>query len=216
MQNVALPAQSVDFMIPHVKTFLIAVTDLGDSLVLSGIILITTIYLLIFGCRRYAFILLGAFLVTGLTIALLKMFFFSCHQYFFLPDSIHSPSGHAALTTVVWGVIATLIAAQYSGWRCQLTLIAATALISGIAVTRWALHFHTENEIVAGLLVGLLGLATAQILLARQKAQKFDPRGLIVATTVAALMLHGFRLPAEGFMQTFARKVQGELSICVP
>lgn len=216
MQNVALPTQPVDFMIPHAKTILIAVTDLGDSLVLSGIVLITTIYLIILGCRRSAFILLGTFLITGLTIALLKMFFFSCHQYFSLPDSIHSPSGHAALTTVVWGVIASLIAAQYSGWRRRLTIYAATALISGIAVTRWALHFHTANEIVTGLLVGLLGLTTAHALLELRGVQKFDPRGLIVATLAAALILNGFRLPAEGFMQIFARKVQSELSLCMP
>lgn len=202
------------FFIPH--ALLIAITDLGDSAVLSGIILITTIYLLVCGCRRYAVVLITAFLTTALAIGLLKMFFFSCHHRFALPVHIHSPSGHAALTTVVWGLLATLIAAQYSGWRRRLTLTVAIILIGSIAVTRWLLHFHTRSEIIAGLAVGLLGLLTARYFLHRRTAQKFDPRGLMVATVVAALVLHGFRLPAEGFMQALAQMLQGSLSFCAP
>ncbi len=190
------------------SALLIAVTDLGDSAVLGGIVLITTIYLLVSGCRRTALVLLAAFFATAAGIGLLKIIFFSCHNRIALPFDIRSPSGHAALAAVVWGTIGIIIGQQYSGWKKSCPLLIALGLIGFISGTRLALHFHTLDEIIAGLLVGFIGLLLAWILLRRAPSQKFHPLGLVIAALVMATALHGLRLPAEDFMKLMALKLQ--------
>lgn len=192
------------------------ITDLGDSAVLSGIILVTTAYLLVSGCRRTAIILLASFLITAAGIGLLKIIFFSCHHRIDLPFDIRSPSGHAALTAVVWGTISLILGQQFSGWKRWSTYLLSIIIIGMIAATRRALHFHTTDEIVAGMCVGLLGLCFAWILLRHWPSQKFQPRGLIIAALVAAIALHGLRLPAEDFMKLMALKIQSYWHFCQP
>ena len=152
--------------------------------------------------------MLAAFFATAAGIGLLKIFFFSCHHRIALPFDIRSPSGHAALTAVVWGVIAMMIGRQLPGVKKWFTLLFAAAMIGVISGTRLALHFHTRDEIIAGLCVGLLGIILAWFLLRRGPTQRFQPLGLIVAAVVAAVALHGLRLPAEEFMKLMALKLQ--------
>lgn len=193
--------------------FLIALTDLGDSAVLGGMTLLIGLYLAATGNRRQALALIVCFLGTAAAIAALKLLFYDC-GYQVPPFDIHSPSGHAALATAVWGTLAAITVKQLTGWLRALPILGAILIIASIAVTRVALGFHTADEVWLGLLVGILATLCSLFFLKRTQPRRFSLRGALLVLAAAIIPLHGLRLPAEGFVRMLGDYIHADIPAC--
>ena len=202
-----------DIMLDPQHPFFIAVTDLGDSAVLGGVTLLTGMTLAATGSRRAAALLVLAFLAAAAAMGLLKILFYDCGFRFMALD-IRSPSGHAALAVVVWGMLAAITARQLAGWRKYLPVLVAASLTGLIAVTRVTLGFHTLDEVCIGLLAGMAVMTGSILLLRRAAPHRVNLRGVMLAAAAAILMLHGLRLPAENFIRLLGEQIRSHVPAC--
>jgi undecaprenyl-diphosphatase len=191
------------------------ITDIGDSLVMSGVTLTGTLYLLLHGCRKGAFALLLAFLGSAALIGITKLAFIGCSAQLHNNYELRSPSGHSALSTAVIGTYILIIASQLRGlWRF-IPVILLVPLILAIAVTRVLLSVHSIQEVIVGLAIGSITLLCVHAFLTRGKnLPKFNAYALILYALLAAIVLHGFRLPAESFIHYLASFLTNHAAFC--
>ncbi len=196
-----------------------AVTNLGDSAVLLSLVIVTAPYLWVCGLRRDGVLLVAASGTTAVTMAFLKMICLVCSGK--LPfDGLVSPSGHTAMTIVVYGMLLlTLCRLARRGAR-----VAAIALffclVAGVGITRVLLRYHSRAEVAAGFLVGSLILASFGVLLLRRRPFPVAPRltfrpavlGLLTFIVLAAML--GNRLHAESTIDAAATRLNLHLRIC--
>ncbi len=196
---------------PPLASFL---TDAGDSGVLLPIALVGVGTLWFFHSRRVAWLLLRSVLVAGVFIAALKILFLSCAAHW--ATGLSSPSGHACLSAVVYGTMATLVAAGRAP-AVRALIYALTALfVAAIGVSRVTLGVHTWLEVGVGLSVGLL----AQLWFAwsyRQTAPvRIDLKTFGAALAVTVLLAFGIRLPAESLIRHLARRLGEKCAAVAP
>ena len=91
-------------------------TDLGDSAVTLPLAAFMLLYLLLSRWPRAAVALAVSLAVGGFAIALLKLALQSC-GYRLLQTTLINPSGHVAMSTMVYGALAILLGAGLWGWR---------------------------------------------------------------------------------------------------
>ena len=91
--------------------WLVRTTDFGDLAVLAPLAVAILIWLRYFS-RVAAWWILALSICVGLT-ALLKIVFYGCPP----AGNMHSPSGHASLSTLVYGALALTAAAAWPGFR---------------------------------------------------------------------------------------------------
>lgn len=84
-------------------------------------------------------------------------------------DGYGFPSGHAIITTVVWGALALVLDA---GTRGQRALVAGV-VVALVALARVALGVHYAVDVLAGVAVGLALLAVGMGLARRRARQTF-------------------------------------------
>jgi len=190
------------------------VTDAGDSGVLLPVVLVSVGVLWFTHSRRVAWLQLRCVLAAIAAITLLKLLFLSCGAHW--GAALTSPSGHACLSTVVYGTLASLLAGgRPPGVRAA--IYGVTGLIVGvIAVTRVALGVHTWIEVVVGLLVGGLAFAWFAWSYGRLQPQRLELRGFGLAVLLTALVVFGVRLPAESFLRHLARRMGDNCALAVP
>ena len=129
-------------------------TNLGDGAVTLPLGALMLLFLLRSHWPRAA-AALGVSLVAGaLIIALLKLVLQSC-GYYLLHTMMINPSGHVALSTMVYGALAILLGGAISGWRRVAVHGALALLIGGIALSRLTLLVHNPGEVLAGLTIGV-------------------------------------------------------------
>jgi membrane-associated phospholipid phosphatase len=129
-----------------------AISDLGDLAVLLPLSLALTLTLWRFESRRAATGFAAALLACLSLMFLLKLAFASCGLAWH--SSIRSPSGHAGLSTLVYGACAA-VARTHATRRWRPALIpAGLLLLSAIAVSRVLLHYHSTAEVAIGIAVG--------------------------------------------------------------
>jgi membrane-associated phospholipid phosphatase len=68
--------------------------------------------------------------------------------------STGAPSGHMAMSTVVYGGVVLMLLRRGPEPINLLTVLLVVATLIGIAVTRVILHAHTPADVAAGLLIG--------------------------------------------------------------
>ena len=169
-----------------IVTFL---TDFADQAVVLPLVAAIAIVLIGRGWWRGALAWLGVIGVTFCVVLVLKLSFLACGPVF-APWTLRSPSGHTAAAAVVAGGLAALLTGRLAA-ALPVALLAAT----GIGMSRVALGYHSVLEVVIGAALGVTGAA------AMSRLAGPPPSGrtvsLLAAAGVVALMLHGFRLPAE-------------------
>jgi membrane-associated phospholipid phosphatase len=183
-----------------VRAGLVALTDLGDLAVLLPLAAAMLAWLLLYSARVAPRWLLALGSCVGLT-ALLKIVFYACPP----TDDMHSPSGHTALSTLVYGAIALAAAIAWPGVRRLLVIGCCTGLILAIGVSRLLLDAHSVVEVTLGLLIGTVPLAAFSQKYLQLPNMKVWP--LLVAATVLVTMLQGHELHAEQFLHRFAAYV---------
>ncbi len=181
------------------------ITDAGDSGVLLPLALVGVGTLWFFHSRRLAWLLLRSVLVAGACITFLKVLFLSCGMHW--AAGLTSPSGHACLSAVVYGTLATLIA---SGRPAAVRLViygVAIVFVAVISVSRVALGVHTWLEVFVGLGVGVLAQLWFAWSYARMEPVRLDLKIFGVTLLATMLVAFGIRLPAEIIIRHLAKRL---------
>lgn len=131
------------------------------------------------------------------------------------------PSGHTAISAAFYGGLAAFLRAALPGWIGRVTAAVLVVLIGLIAVSTIMLEWHTDIDVVAGLLLG--GVFTA--LLARtarvRSHSRLDGLALGFAALIVIAALHGFRLDVrvETLAQVYTDRMSFDLRrerVCRP
>lgn len=190
------------------------VTDLGDSAVTLPLAALALLYLLLAHWPRAAVALAISLAAGGTAIAALKLALQSCGERL-LQTTVIDPSGHVAMSTMIYGALALLLGGALSGaWRWAI-YAAVALLIAAIAASRILLHAHNPGEVLAGLAVGL-----GALLLFRHLRGDPIPGGLKVSRlALSALLLmvvmHGTRWPIEEEIRGMVALIRAGVPQCV-
>jgi len=169
-------------------------TDFGDSAVLLPLSAVVLIWLLATRSVGAAIWWLGVLIVFGAVIGGLKMLFFACPP----AVDVRSPSGHTGFSMFVYGSIAAIFAAQrQSAWSRWAIMLAAIALVVGIAISRVILHMHSARETVIGFLIGAAAVGVFFFGYQRTARSRRLTAPLLFAVVLTATVFHGARLNAE-------------------
>ncbi|HYC14941.1 MAG TPA: phosphatase PAP2 family protein [Stellaceae bacterium] len=184
---------------------LVALTNFGDLAVLLPLVAVVLLWLRFARSKRDAFwwVLTAGFCM-GAT-ALLKIAFFVCPP----ADALHSPSGHTSLSTLVYGGLALLAAADTKGWRRAAIILAAVAAIGAIAISRVLLSSHTWIEVALGLLIGASALAVLSARFLSGPRAGLSVGTLVLAAALVVAVFHGRQLHAESLFRAIGVEMQG-------
>jgi len=169
-------------------------TDFGDSAVLLPLSLVVLIWLLATRSVGAAIWWVGVLAVFGAVVGGLKMLFFACPP----AVDVRSPSGHTGFSMLVYGGIAAIIAIQRrSAWSRTAIMLAALALVVGIAISRVSLHMHSRTETLIGFAIGVVAVAVFIFGYRRTTTNRRLMAPLLFAVVLTAAIFHGARLNAE-------------------
>jgi hypothetical protein len=123
------------------------------------------------------------------------------------------PSGHTAMSVAFYGGLAAFLRAALPGWIGGAAAAFLVSLAGLIAISTIILEWHTDIDVVAGLLLG--GAFTA--FLARtarlRSHSRLDGLALGLAALIVISALHGFRLDVkvETLSQGYSDKMSMDL-----
>lgn len=179
-------------------------TDFGDTAVLLPLALVFFIWLLAARHVGTALIWLGVVIACNVVIGTLKLYFLSCPA----GDMLRSPSGHTGFGILIYGSITLVLAkAVRQRWLRNLIIVAGAGLIVAIAVSRLILRNHSPIEIAIGAAIGSISLA---VFAALYRPGSGRPRQVFVLAAVGllvALVFHGERFRAEGFLRSLGTQL---------
>jgi membrane-associated phospholipid phosphatase len=171
------------------------ITDFGDTAVTVPLIALVLVFLAITRQWRPAIGWALAILGCGASIGAIKALLIGC-GYRTSVAGVVSPSGHAAMSTAVYGSLVVIIAAGMP-LRYRVPLFFAVALlILAIAVSRTILGAHTPTEVIVGAMIGVAAIVAFRFLAAPLPAD-LPVRWLGAASLLLIALLHGGRWPTE-------------------
>ena len=185
------------------------VTDFGDSAVTLPLALLILAFLAARAPRLAACWMLTIAACAG-AIAALKLVFGACGAPLAMP--IVSPSGHTAMSTAVYGMLALLAGSQLSPLPRRAVYAGAGIAILGIALSRVILHDHTPSEIALGFVVGAGAVAAFRTLLRHDAPPALPVKSLLLGSAGIVALLHGSRWVFEPAVHRLA----GELRFVLP
>ena len=171
------------------------ITDLGDTAVTLPLALLMLCFLSAARQPRLAIGWVAAILGCVSMIGGLKLVLDVCGDPL-AGTGLTSPSGHVAMSTVVYGGIAAAISASLAPPVRAALIANTTALIILMPLSRIVLRVHTPVEVVVGLAVGLASLVIIVATVAIRRAQ-LPVLWFAAAAILVAMFFHGERLPAE-------------------
>lgn len=189
------------------------VTDFGDSAVTVPLALLTLAFLGGAGAPRLAW---GwGLTIAGCAAAIggLKLVFGACATQLAMVHIV-SPSGHTAMSTVVYGSLALLAGTRLAPRRRWAINLAAAVAILGIALSRLALRDHTPAEIAIGLVVGAAAVAVFGALLRRREPPALPLQWLLLSGAGLVALLHGSRWAVEPALHRLAYDLRLVLPWC--
>jgi membrane-associated phospholipid phosphatase len=176
------------------------ITDFGDAAVVLPLSAVMLVWLLWLHARRAAVSWVVAVSLCIVGTALLKIVLYVCP----VPDLV-SPSGHTSLSTLIYGALVLVIAAERRGWQRVAALAAGAGLILGIAGSRLLLNVHSALEVGIGVLIGIVTLALFASRYLRLRSEEKSLRPLILPAIAVITLLHGHELRAEGYLHAIGR-----------
>jgi len=132
------------------------ITTLGDGIVVTAITLVVALYLFARKAWRRGAGFLIAMASTALFVPIIKLLLHRSRpmDLYSGADAFSFPSGHATLTTVLFGICAVLIAHDRSRWvKAGIFTITAVFVIT-VSFSRIYLGAHWMSDVLAGLLFG--------------------------------------------------------------
>lgn len=181
-------------------------TDFGDSSVVLPLAVVVLIYLLAIGWHRVALKWGGAVVGCGALVVGLKLGFLACGSP--LLASLRSPSGHAAMSALVYGMLAGLVASRCRRDWVALPYAVSHLLIMAITLSRIEIKAHSPLEVMVGLGVGATFATLFNLGLPSEPPKGLTVRWLLVLVLVVLMATHGFRLPVGEPIQSLALDMQ--------
>jgi membrane-associated phospholipid phosphatase len=179
---------------------LTAVTGLGDTAVLMPLAAILLLWLLLIGSPRgAAWWTIAVVVCVGLT-TVLKISFFGCPPI----SDLRSPSGHTSFSTLVYGAITLITAAESRDFRRVIAISSGASLILAIAASRLLLFVHSAPEVGLGLVIGIAALGLFGHSYLRRQATRAWLTPLFTAAGALILVLHGGELDGEQVLHQIA------------
>jgi PAP2 superfamily. len=196
--------------LPLRNTALHFITGFGNAAVLTPLTFAIAVWLFAARRSRLALAWLLAVGLAGGVTAALKIYFSGCGL---APLQVHSPSGHTAFSTVVWGGLGLLIGRRSSLTRVGARL-AALLLVGLIAWSRLALGAHTPAEVIAGLLIGGLALAAFAHFLVRDPPPPVPAWPLLLAAALIVILVYAHPWSLEPFWDALGARWFGHGILC--
>jgi membrane-associated phospholipid phosphatase len=182
----------------------ISITDLGDSAVTLPMAGVTIAILLIARRVRPAVWWAGSIVATAVVIAVLKLLLTAAAPHHHTLTGLTSPSGHVAVSAIVYGGFVLLIGPSLIRiWRV-LAQSGAVVLVIAIAISRLVLHEHSVAETVVGLGVGVAALGLLRAGLARVPIERVPVIALCAAALAVIGLMHGTRWHTEPMIRALA------------
>ncbi|MFO1430017.1 MAG: VTT domain-containing protein [Candidatus Competibacteraceae bacterium] len=175
---------------PWVDRLMVACTELGDAPVKLALALTVFAWLLWQRARLAALHWLAA-LGFGLAIAtLLKWLFQVPRPMVTLDNGLFSyafPSNHAALTTILFGFLAVLIARELPPAKRWLPYLGATLLVVSVAFSRLYLGAQWFTDTLGGISLGVAWVALLGLAYSRHRLVSLSYRSLLAVSLLAVL-----------------------------
>ena len=181
------------------------VTKLGDLAILFPLAALMLAWQTVRRPRGAAICWLAAFVICVSTIALFKMLFYACPP----AGDFRNPSGHAALSTFVYGGFVTVIAADLGAWWRWSVIVMGGVLIAAIAMSRVFLNDHSLLEVLFGLIVGVSCLAMFCLKYLSSRIESVPLPAFGLGLIAILLLLYGHPVHAEGFLH----RISGYLNV---
>jgi undecaprenyl-diphosphatase len=149
---------------PFWNGVMMEITDLGGHVALVLIVLFTFGLLLALGRRRTAAFVTGAAAGGSLLVEGIKLFAGRARPQLdiptplgHMPTTTSFPSGHSALSAVVYLTLALLVAGRIQGRRARIYLIGSSLLLTcAVGISRMYLGVHYPSDVLAGWTIGLI------------------------------------------------------------
>jgi membrane-associated phospholipid phosphatase len=195
-------------MLESMKPLLLAITEIGDTAVMTALAAIIALYLFWAGSRKSAGLLVLSLLAAAGAIFILKIAFLGCWVKVPFFD-LRSPSGHAALSAAVLGTFASIMATQLGGTDRWIPYLVVGPLIVLIAASRTLLGMHTPEEALVGLFVGFCVAVAAYVILDHSNVPKLDLRLIAILGIVVIVIFHGTWPSFEPYVKRIAAWLSG-------
>lgn len=189
------------------------VTDFGDTAVTLPLAALTLAFLLLSGWQRAALSLAIALAACGIAIGLTKLALESCGTPL-LHTEITNPSGHAAVSTTVYGSLAMLFAGNIAAERRWIPIATAALLLIAIALSRVILDAHSMIEVALGLAIGLGALALFHRSLAAGPTVAIHGLWLALGAVAVIALMHGARWPIEDVVRVIVHLIRHSVPAC--
>jgi membrane-associated phospholipid phosphatase len=189
------------------------ISDFGDAAVLLPVALVLLGWLWLAKARNAAVVWLFAFGGTVSAIAFLKLGLGLCGRM--LLGAPSSPSGHMALSTVVYGAL-TVVAVRrmaITPWRWAVWS-GTIGWITMIGVSRVRIGAHTPAEVMTGCIVGGLGLLAFAVCPKVPTTDSLRLRWALVAALAVLALLHGNHAEAEAPLQFWVQALEARFAWC--
>ena len=198
-----------------------AITDLGESSVLISTALAASLWFWMRRQRHLALLWLFAIGGCAATMLVLKLSFLTCGHYV-LAGTVHTPSGHSAMSALFYGAAALTLAklSPHAARHPLLLQVTALAVPLVIGVSRVAVHAHTPQEVMVGLAVGFAWLALfARLLRAVPPPAAEPPASALVLlgllyTGLLAVTMAGRHMSVEGLLFRAAYHIHVHWNVC--
>lgn len=180
-------------------------TDFADQAVILPVYGLAFVALLAMGWWRAA---AAWFVVVAAVLSLVlvgKVAAFDCAGEALLRLGLHSPSGHTAAASVVYGGLFALL--RRGGQRQAVALLSGLGVAVLIGITRIVLGAHSLIEVVVGGVIGMAGAWTLVRLAGPRPMVLPYLRRAALAIIVVAIVVHGVRLPAEARITNAAHMI---------
>ncbi len=189
------------------------VTDFGDTAVTLPLAALTLAFLLLSGWQRAALSLAIALAACGIAIGLTKLALESCGTPL-LHTEITNPSGHAAVSTTVYGSLAMLFAGNIAAERRWIPIATAALLLIAIALSRVILDAHSMIEVALGLAIGLGALVLFYRALAAGPTVAIHGLWLALGAVAVIALMHGARWPIEDVVRVIVHLIRHSVPAC--
>lgn len=183
-----------DLRTPGLDAVMIAITELGDTVVVVTLTAIVAFWLIWRGAWRTLVYWLTAIagvsaINTAIKAALerprpVELYLQGASAWSF-------PSGHSTVNAVLYGCLAMIIVRECRPILRLPVIAAATALIVLIGFSRLYLGAHWASDVFGGFVFGAMWLALLSLFYMYRQAEPIDPKGLLIAAAVTLIVTGG-------------------------
>ncbi|EOS96310.1 acid phosphatase [Erwinia tracheiphila PSU-1] len=118
-------------------------------------------------------------------------------------------SGHSTMSATLWPVMLWLLTGHLArAWRIFAVGVGYVLPLM-VGLSRLMLNYHSESEVISGLILGFILSTTFLISQRRTRLQGFSALQLCVALMVPLLLGHGRIATTQQFLQRLSVKIAG-------